>query len=391
MIKVSVVSTKDIWKYIIKLGIIIAILFIILKIYNYSKKNFETKTINATQCISYITDEITEMGEIKKSNILEIRPQSMLESEFRMSKTVTSRNVTSVEDDDENLNNIQNADNANNVENLNNINNMEDSTQQNKNALDVAEVSTEVQTETVVSKYKNTYNYEKNGIKIKNETSYDLTNMNLSTNITVNSKNILIFHTHTCESYTQTEANKYESTGNYRTIDLNHSVVRVGDELQKYLTSYGHNVIHNKTFHDYPAYTGSYGRSLKTVSGILSQNKDTDVVIDLHRDAIGDDSYAPKVKIGDEYAAQIMFVIGTNGNGLTHDNWQQNLQFAMKVQQKANELYPGLFKPILLRNARYNQHLSKAANIIEIGATGNTLEECETSAKYLAKVLDEVL
>ena len=302
-------------------------LFIILKIYNYSKKNFETKTINATQCISYITDEITEMGEIKKSNILEIRPQSMLESEFRMSKTVTSRNVTSVEDDDENLNNIQNADNANNVENLNNINNMEDSTQQNKNALDVAEVSTEVQTETVVSKYKNTYNYEKNGIKIKNETSYDLTNMNLSTNITVNSKNILIFHTHTCESYTQTEANKYESTGNYRTIDLNHSVVRVGDELQKYLTSYGHNVIHNKTFHDYPAYTGSYGRSLKTVSGILSQNKDTDVVIDLHRDAIGDDSYAPKVKIGDEYAAQIMFVIGTNEGGLYHPNWNQNLKF----------------------------------------------------------------
>ena len=86
-----------------------------------------------------------------------------------------------------------------------------------------------------------------------------------------------------------------------------------------------------------------------------------------------------------------MFVIGTNGSGLAHDNWQQNLQFAMKVQQKANELYPGLFKPILLRNARYNQHLSKAANIIEIGATGNTLEECETSAKYLAKVLDEVL
>ena len=207
--------------------------------------------------------------------------------------------------------------------------------------------------------------------------------MNLSTNITVNSKNILIFHTHTCESYTQTDANKYESTGNYRTTDLNHNVVRVGDELQKYLTSYGHNVIHNKTFHDYPAYTGSYGRSLKTVNGILSQNKDTDVVIDLHRDAIGDDSYAPKVKIGDEYAAQIMFVIGTNGSGLTHDNWQQNLQFAMKVQQKANELYPGLFKPILLRNARYNQHLSKAANIIEIGATGNTLEECETSAIIL--------
>lgn len=383
MIKVSVVSTKDIWKYIIKIGVIVAALFIILKIYNYSKKNFETETINTTQCISYISEEITEMGELKRANIFEIKPQSMLESEFRMSTTVSSRNVTSVDEEDEN------QDNAGNI---NTTNNTDDSVnQENIDTSNITEVSTDIQTETVASKYKNTYNYEKNGIKIKNETSYDLANMNLSTNITVNSKNILIFHTHTCESYTQTDANKYESTGNYRTTDLNHNVVRVGDELQKYLTSYGYNVIHNKTFHDYPAYTGSYGRSLKTVSGILSQNKDTDVVIDLHRDAIGDDSYAPKVKIGDEYAAQIMFVIGTNGSGLTHDNWQQNLQFAMKVQQKANELYPGLFKPILLRNARYNQHLSKAANIIEIGATGNTLEECETSAKYLAKVLDEVL
>ena len=383
MIKVSVVSTKDIWKYIIKIGVIVAALFIILKIYNYSKKNFETKTINTTQCISYITEEITDMGELKKPNIFEIKPQSMLESEFRMSTTVSSRNITSVDEEDEN---------QDNVGNINTTNNIDDSVnQENIDTSNITEVSTDIQTETVASKYKNTYNYEKNGIKIKNETSYDLANMNLSTNITVNSKNILIFHTHTCESYTQTDANKYESTGNYRTTDLNHNVVRVGDELQKYLTSYGYNVIHNKTFHDYPAYTGSYGRSLKTVSGILSQNKDTDVVIDLHRDAIGDDSYAPKVKIGDEYAAQIMFVIGTNGSGLAHDNWQQNLQFAMKVQQKANELYPGLFKPILLRNARYNQHLSKAANIIEIGATGNTLEECETSAKYLAKVLDEVL
>lgn len=383
MIKVSVVSTKDIWKYIIKIGVIVAALFIILKIYNYSKKNFETKTINTTQCISYITEEITEMGELKKPNIFEIKPQSMLESEFRMSTTVSSRNITSVDEEDEN---------QDNVGNINTTNNIDDSVnQENIDTSNITEVSTDIQTETVASKYKNTYNYEKNGIKIKNETSYDLANMNLSTNITVNSKNILIFHTHTCESYTQTDANKYESTGNYRTTDLNHNVVRVGDELQKYLTSYGYNVIHNKTFHDYPAYTGSYGRSLKTVSGILSQNKDTDVVIDLHRDAIGDDSYAPKVKIGDEYAAQIMFVIGTNGSGLAHDNWQQNLQFAIKVQQKANELYPGLFKPILLRNARYNQHLSKAANIIEIGATGNTLEECETSAKYLAKVLDEVL
>lgn len=101
--------------------------------------------------------------------------------------------------------------------------------------------------------------------------------------------------------------------------------------------------------------------------------------------------YAPTVKIGDEYVAQIMFVMGTDGGGLEHSSWNQNLKFAIKVQEKANELYPGLMKPIILRNSRYNQHLGKFANIIEVGATGNTLDQCLTSMKYFSKVLDEVL
>ena len=65
--------------------------------------------------------------------------------------------------------------------------------------------------------------------------------------------------------------------------------------------------------------------------------------------------------------------------------------FAIKIQEKANELYPGLFKPIILRNSRYNQHLGKAACIIEVGATGNTLEETINSMKYLSKVMEEAL
>ncbi len=382
MIKVSVVSTNDIWKYIIKLGFIIVILFIILKIYEYSKNHFSQTQITTNQCISYITEEITAMGHIETNNIFELTPEHILESEFRMSKAVTSRKLDSISSELEDVASEKN----NTIETANNKE-IEDEEEIN----DIKEVSNDIKTETIYSKYKDTYNFELNGIKIKNETNYDLTVMNLTTDVNINNKNILIFHTHTCESYTPTEANSYQASGNFRTTDLKHSVARVGDELQKYLTSYGYNVIHDKTYHDYPSYSGSYGRSLKTVSNLISQNKDTDLIIDLHRDAIGDDTYAPKVKIGDEYAAQIMFVIGTNGSGLTHDNWKQNLEFAMKVQQKANEMYPGLFKPILLRNARYNQHLGKAANIIEIGATGNTLEECEVSAKYLAKVLSEVM
>ena len=129
--------------------------------------------------------------------------------------------------------------------------------------------------------------------------------------------------------------------------------MRVGDELTNYLGNYGFNVNHNKDFHDYPAYT--------------------------------------LVKIGNDYCAQLMFVMGSDGGGLSHPNWSSNLKFAVKIQQKANELYPGLFKPIILRNSRYNQHLGKAACIIEVGATGNTMEQTLSSMKYLGKVMEEAL
>lgn len=51
----------------------------------------------------------------------------------------------------------------------------------------------------------------------------------------------------------------------------------------------------------------------------------------------------------------------------------------------------GLFRPIILRDSRYNQHLTSASTIIEVGATGNTLDECINSMKYLAKIFDEVM
>lgn len=248
-------------------------------------------------------------------------------------------------------------------------------------------LSTQVLPNNVPTRFTNSYH----GVEVRNETSYQLTEEMLTPDITVSRENIMIFHTHTCESYTPSEAYPYTQTGTYRTTDLNFSVARVGTELERQLKSYQYNVIHDVTYHDYPAYNGSYGRSLTTVKNLLQLYPNTDVVIDLHRDAIGDYSYAPTVQIGEEYAAQLMFVIGTDGGGLEHPNWQQNLKFAIKIQEKANELYPGLFKPIILRNSRYNQHLAKAATIIEVGATGNTLDQCLVSMKYLAKVISEVV
>lgn len=279
----------------------------------------------------------------------------------------------------------------NNIKEIENVNpNIEDNEKKEEISTSTEEVATNETTEIVTNNpIKENYNIEVSGVKIKNETSFEIDESILDAELNINKENIVIFHTHTCESYTPTEQFNYEQTGNFRTTDLNYSVVRVGEELAQNLVKYGFNVNHDKTYHDYPAYTGSYTRSKATVESVLASNP-SDIIIDLHRDAIGSKSdYDPSVKIGDETVAQLMFVIGTNGGGLYHPDWQANLKFAIEVQEKANEMYPGLFKTMIVRNSRYNQHLGKAACIIEVGATGNTLEQSMASMKYLAKVLEE--
>ena len=257
--------------------------------------------------------------------------------------------------------------------------------------LEYEKVETEVQESIVEEKYTQ----ELQTVKIKNTSGYEITDAMLQeaeNNNYTYSRNVLIFHTHTCESYTSEPGYEYESTGNYRTTDLNFSVSRVGDELEKNLKELKFNVIHDKTYHDFPAYSGSYTRSYETVENIVNQNEGYEIIFDLHRDAVGSDgSYAPTVKIGEEYAAQLMFVIGTDAGGLEHPNWKQNLSFAVKVQKKANELYPGLFKPIMVSDSRFNQNLGVGACIIEVGATGNTLQQAINSMKYLSIVLDNVV
>jgi stage II sporulation protein P len=249
--------------------------------------------------------------------------------------------------------------------------------------------------ETIVLKENNineSYTNENSGVKINNQTDYDIGDIVNSSEYDITSKKVIIYHTHTCESYTATEKYSYQMTDSFRTNDLNYTVAKVGDELTTQLEKKGFSVVHNKTYHDYPSYNGSYGRSLQTLKSIFEKNSDAQIIIDLHRDAIGSStSYAPRVQIGDETCAQVMFVIGTDSSGLEHPNWRENLKYAIEVQKKANELYPGLFRPIVLRTARFNQQLTTASSIIEVGATGNTLEECINSMKYVAEVLDAVV
>ena len=370
MINMAVLNLKDIIKYIAKITILVTAVIGITKYLSQNQSNIKNQiqeTNNKKIMTSFINIALpitnTENINETSTKLASINPLKLaLEIEL---KAINCLEET--KDEQTSSNEVKKS---------------ETKVEQAKTGL-----KTEVQSSNVPNKYTTQYN----GVKIKNEVGYKLTEEILTPNITVNKENILIFHTHSCESYTPSEKYQYKKTGNFRTTDKNYSVIRVGNELEVQLKSYGYNVIHDESYHDYPSYSGSYASSLKTVTKLLEENKNTDVVIDLHRDAIGDSTYAPTVKIGEEYAAQLMFVIGGNESSIKHKNWAQNLKFAIKIQEKANELYPGLFKPIILRGSGYNQHVSKAATIIEVGATGNTLDQTLVSMKYLAKVINEIV
>lgn len=368
MINLAVINLKDIGKYLFKIIIMLTILWIFSKFFSHFRENSITisEKIDTTKLLNCLDETIPGIKQVKNSkDILEVDVKKI-----DPLKTILQTQLGM-------------------IYNTKNKENKEIKEEEQKQSVEHAK--TGLQTQVIENNVPNNFTNSYNGVAIKNGTEYNLTEEMLKPDIEVNNKNIMIFHTHTCESYTASENFNYQQTGTYRTTDLNYNVVRVGTELTNQLLSYNYNVVHDKTYHDYPAYNGSYDRSLNTVKNLLLTNKDIDVIFDLHRDAIADYSYAPTVKIGEEYAAQLMFVIGTDGGGLEHTNWNQNLKFAVKIQEKANELYPGLFKPIVLRNSRYNQHLSKAAGIIEVGATGNTMEQCLASMKYLAKVISEVM
>ena len=403
MFNVTVLKIKDIVKYLVGTIILIGIIVYTTRFFAY--KPNEQKIEKKQEKVSITETLKIRSNTLKKCLNKTIPVMAELEKEKESKKTTNNENkifesfleteissIKGMEETEKEKNQTEDSNGSDNKKNTSDENKSDSNNSITEDEKIILASNSGIKTEVVTpNPIAENANVQYGKVKIKNQTTYNLTEDILNPNIKIDNKKILIFHTHSCESYTPSEKYQYSQTGNYRTTDKNYSVIRVGNELENYLKQYNINVIHDTSYHDYPSYTGSYTRSLQTVENILKTNQ-SDIIIDLHRDAVGSrPDYAPTVKIGEDYAAQIMFVIGTNEGGLWHPNWQQNLKFAVKVQQKAEEMYPGLFKPIMLTKSRYNQHTGKYANIMEIGSTGNTLDQCLNSMKYLSAVLNEIL
>lgn len=198
---------------------------------------------------------------------------------------------------------------------------------------------------------------------------------------------ILIYHTHSQEAFADSVPG-----------DVNTGIVGVGECLTKILTEqYGYRVLHNTGQYDVETRDNAYSRALPAVEQILAENPSIQVIIDLHRDEVAEETKLV-TDIQGRPTARFMFFNGlsrTRKTGdidyLANENQEANLAFSFQMQLKAAEYYPGLTRRIYLKGYRYNMHLRPRTLLVELGAQNNTVEEAINACDPLAHILDMVL
>ena len=198
---------------------------------------------------------------------------------------------------------------------------------------------------------------------------------------------ILIYHTHSQEAFADSVPG-----------DVNTGIVGVGEYLTQVLTEqYGYRVLHHTGQYDVETRDNAYSRALPEVEQLLAKNPSIQVVIDLHRDEVAQDTRLV-TELQGRPTAKFMFFNGlsrTRKTGdidyLRNENQEANLAFSFQMQLKAAEYYPGLTRRIYLKGYRYNMHLCPRTLLVELGAQNNTYEEAINACDPLAHILDMVL
>ena len=198
---------------------------------------------------------------------------------------------------------------------------------------------------------------------------------------------ILIYHTHSQETFADSIPG-----------DENTSIIGAGEYLANVLKEeYGFEVLHHTGEYDVETRDYAYSYSLPNIEALLEEYPSVEVVIDLHRDAVAEETKLVSTQNGKQ-AAQVMFF-----NGLSHTIKQgdigylenpyidDNLAFSFQMQVLCNEYYPGLTRRIYLKGYRYNMHLKPKTLLIELGAQTNTCEEARNTLDILAHVLSMCL
>ena len=212
MFNVTIIKLKD----IVKIGIILILIYVFS---NFFIKNFKL-SINSLKfdSINFIKKGIGQQSNIIKN----ISNEKNIQTDEKIIETERNKElleISSILEQGANIFSLEVNENEDILEEKtvaeNNIKNVElekTETTEKKDFIIDSKLATEVVTSQPLA---DRYDREYNGVKIKNETEFDLTDDILNPNdLDINTSNILIFHTHTCESYTQSENYSYEPTRN---------------------------------------------------------------------------------------------------------------------------------------------------------------------------------
>lgn len=243
-------------------------------------------------------------------------------------------------------------------------------------------------------------NISYNGVQVKNTASKDIDikkELESELGFTIEKSDepqVLIYHTHTSESFLDYDTGYYYESFYPRSQDKSKNVCAIGDEIAKQLNAAGIVTIHDTTVHDNPSYNGAYDRSMETIYKNLKKYPSIKVVLDIHRDGIGTDTQRskPVFTVNGKKAAQIMILAGYNyDNDEEYTDWEYNLRFALQIQKTAAKMYPDMVRPLSFGDFMYNMNVNTGSLLIEVGADSNTVEEVRYTGYLLGNVLKEVL
>lgn len=198
---------------------------------------------------------------------------------------------------------------------------------------------------------------------------------------------ILIYHTHGMEDFVDSTKGD-RSTG----------IIGVGQYLAELLKNqYGYNVIHITESFDYVNgkldRSKAYDYAYDAISQILADNPSIEVVIDLHRDGVGEQTRLV-TDINGKPTAKIMLFNGmsrSKGIGeigyLYNPYRKENLALTLQLKLLAEKYYPGFTRKNYIQAYQYNLHVRPKAMLIEAGAQTNTFEEVKNAMDPLADLL----
>ena len=206
---------------------------------------------------------------------------------------------------------------------------------------------------------------------------------------------VLIFHTHPHEMFKDSNVN-----------DINEGIVGVGARLANILEEdYGIKTLHitDSSFdmlNGSLQRNGAYERMEPVIQKVLEENPSIELVIDLHRDGVSENTHLVE-NINGKPTAKLMFFNGisrvmengklNNISNLPNPYIPINLALSFNMQKAAMEKYPGFTRKIYIKPYRYSLHLKPKTMLVEAGAQTNTKQEMYNAMEILADLINDVI